>query len=237
MIPRRPSFVNVRMALQRNEPNMVHILVIGGSRGIGAAVCQAAASRGHRVRAMSRSGLAPSVNGRDVIGIKGDALNAADVARSLEGIDFVVQALGVPPSLDLITKPVTLFSEATSVLLPAMKAAAVRKLVSVTGFGAGDSNASINLLQRLPFMFLLGRAYDDKSEQERLIEASDLDWLIVRPGVLTSGPPSGRYRVLTRPSDWRNGLVSRADIASFIVSRIESDLLGREKPVIIRCSL
>jgi putative NADH-flavin reductase len=169
-------------------------------------------------------------------GFKGDALSADDVKRALEGIDVVVQSLGVPASLDLVTKPVTLFSEATRVLLGAMQEAGARKLVSVTGFGAGDSNASINLLQRLPFMFFLGRAYDDKSTQERLIEATDLDWLIVRPGVLTSGPLSGNYRVLTQPGDWRNGIVSRADVAHFIVARIEADQLGREKPVIIRCA-
>jgi putative NADH-flavin reductase len=186
---------------------------------------------------MSRGGSAPAGEGGDILGFKGDALSAEDVKRALDGIDLVVQALGVPASLDLITKPVTLFSEATRVLLQEMKEAGVSKLVSVTGFGAGDSNASINPLQRLPFMFFLGRAYDDKSAQERLIEGSDLDWLIVRPGVLTSGPLSGEYRVLTRPGDWRNGIVSRADVAHFIVGRIEADRLGREKPVIIRCAL
>ncbi len=110
------------------------------------------------------------------------------------------------PSLDVVLKPVTLFSEATRVLLPEMKKAGVQRLVSVTGFGAGDSNKSINILQRLPFKLLLKRAYDDKSVQEQLIEESDLDWLIVRPGVLTSGPTSGKYRVLSKPAEWRNGL-------------------------------
>jgi uncharacterized protein YbjT (DUF2867 family) len=109
--------------------------------------------------------------------------------------------------------------------------------VSVTGFGAGDSNASINILQRLPFNLLLKQAYDDKAAQEELIEASDLDWLIVRPGVLTSGAASGKYRVLTKPAEWRNGIISRADVADFIVKRIEAGALNREKPVIIRCSL
>lgn len=216
---------------------MVHILIIGGSRGIGGAVCHAAASRGHKVRAMSRSGSTPASDAHDIVGFKGDALSTADVKRALKGIDVVVQALGVPASSDLITKPVTLFSEATRVLLEAMRQAGVGKLISVTGFGAGDSNSSINLLQRLPFMFFLGRAYDDKSAQERLIEQSDLDWLIVRPGVLTSGPLSGNYRVLAKPGEWRNGIISRADVAHFIVARIEADHLGCEKPVIIRCAL
>ena len=134
---------------------MVHVLVVGGSRGIGGAVCHAAVARGHTVRAMSRSGSPPTAEARGTAGFKGDALSADDVKRALEGIDVVVQSLGVPASLDLVTKPVTLFSEATRVLLGAMQEAGVRKLVSVTGFGAGDSNASINFLQRLPFMFFL----------------------------------------------------------------------------------
>lgn len=216
---------------------MAHIIVIGGSRGIGQAVCEAAVARGHTVRAMSRSGKAPATVGTNGEAFKGDALNAADVAHALEGVDVVVQALGVPPSLELITKPVTLFSEATRILLPEMKKAGVERLVSVTGFGAGDSNASINILQRLPFKIFLGRAYDDKSIQEDLIEKSDLDWLIVRPGVLTSGPASGKYKVLTKPKEWRNGIVSRADVADLIVKRIEAGKLRREKPVIIRVPL
>ena len=216
---------------------MPHILVIGASRGIGSAVAEEAVLQDHKVRAMSRSGEAPRNRSGSIVGFKGDALSRDDVARALDGIDVVVQALGVPASLDLITRPVTLFSEATRVLLPAMTTAVVKKLVAVTGFGAGDSNASINLLQRLPFTVFLGRAYDDKSEQERLIEASELDWLIVRPGVLTSGSKSGAYRVLTEPVSWRNGIVSRADVADFIVERITADRFGREKPVIIRCPL
>ena len=167
----------------------------------------------------------------------GDALDPDTVQVALDGVDVVVQALGVPLSLDLLTKPVTLFSEATRVLLPAMTAADVGKLVCVTGFGAGDSRQSINVLQRLPFDVVLKRAYDDKTIQEDLIEASELDWLIVRPGVLTSGPASSKYRVLTKPHEWRNGIVARADVADFIINRIEAGELGREKPVVIRFPL
>lgn len=222
---------------QQEGRSLVHILVIGGSRGIGRAVCELATAKGHLVRAMSRSGKMPEGSGGDCEAMKGDALNAADVARALDGIDVVVQALGVPPSLDLVLKPVTVFSEATRVLLPEMKTAGVQKLVCVTGFGAGDSNAAINFLQRLPFNMLLKRAYDDKSVQEELIEESDLDWLIIRPGVLTSGAASGKYRVITTPAEWRNGIISRADVADFIVQRIEAGAFHREKPVLIRCPL
>jgi uncharacterized protein YbjT (DUF2867 family) len=216
---------------------MAKILVIGASQGIGLAVCNAAARDGHTVRGMSRRGSVAAGHDKLAEPFAGDALKPDDVRRALEGIDVVVQALGVPPSLDLILRPVTLFSSATRILLPAMKTAGVRKLVCVTGFGAGDSKAAINIFQRLPFKVLLQNAYSDKSVQEALIVASDLDWLIVRPGVLTNFSASGNYQVLTAPNTWRNGIIARADVADFIVKRISADHLGREKPIVIRYPL
>jgi putative NADH-flavin reductase len=216
---------------------MTRILVVGGSRGIGLEVCRIAAVRGHFVRSMSRTKRPTESLGKSYEAFNGDALNAADVSRALEGIDVVVQALGVPQSLDFILKPVTLFSKATRVLLPAMKQAGVGKLVAVTGFGAGDSRGAISILQRPAFEVIFRNAYEDKSIQERLIEESDLEWLIVRPGVLMNWPTKGQYTVLTRPREWRNGIVARADVADFIVKRIETDTLNREKPVIIRYPL
>lgn len=89
----------------------------------------------------------------------------------------------------------------------------------------------------MPSKFAFGRAYDDKTIQENLIEDSDLDWLIVRPGVLTSGPLNDKYRVLKTAREWRNGVVSRTDVADFTIKRIEAGELGREKPDVIRCPL
>lgn len=74
-------------------------------------------------------------------------------------------------------------------------------------------------LQRIGFALVFGRAYADKDVQERLIRGSDLDWVIARPGVLTNGRAIGRHRVLARPEEWRNGIVSRADVAAFLVRR------------------
>jgi len=43
--------------------------------------------------------------------------------------------------------------------------------------------------------------------------------------------------VLSKPSEWRNGIVARADVADFILKRTEAGTLNREKPVIIRIPL
>ena len=118
-------------------------------------------------------------------------------------------------------------------LIAAMRSQGVKRLICVTGFGAGDSRASISCLQRLPFQIVFGRAYDDKSLQEKLIKESELDWTIARPGVLTSGPRTGRYRILAEASQWRNGIISRADVAEFLVRQIGDQAYIHKTPVLI----
>ena len=84
----------------------------------------------------------------------------------------------------------------------------------------------------MPFRLILGRAYDDKDRQEQLIQASNLDWTIVRPVVLTSGPPSGRYKALLDPESWRGGFISRADVAHFLVQQIDDEAYLGKTPVL-----
>ena len=198
---------------------MAHILVIGASQGIGLETVKAALSAGHRVRAFARSANRMEQSPPNLERFPGDALNRHDVEVALDGVDVVVQALGVP-ARDLLGS-VRLFSDATGILVPAMEKAGIRRLIAVTGFGAGDSSDAISPLQRLPFRLVFGRAYDDKDAQEMRIRHSTLDWTLVRPGVLTGGQATGRYRVLEDPALWRNGLIARADVAHFIVEHVE----------------
>src|SRR5262245_10069236 len=102
----------------------------------------------------------------------GDGVETATVRRAPSGVDVVIQSLGVSAGPEIIFKPMRDFSKATRVLVTAMEQAHVKRLICVTGFGAGDSllyNAAVHLL--------LGRVYDDKDVQER----SKLGWVIVRP--------------------------------------------------------
>lgn len=210
---------------------MVHVLIIGASRGIGRETVKAALSAGHRVRAFARSAYRLGVADPNLERRRGDALNPADIDGALEGIEVVIQALGVR-ARDLMA-PVSLFSGATRILVPAMEKRGVRRLICVTGFGAGDSRSAINCLQRAPFKLFFGRAYADKDVQERLIKDSQLDWTIARPGVLVPGPASGRYQVLAEPSQWRNGIISRVDVADFLVTQITATQYLRQAPVLV----
>jgi putative NADH-flavin reductase len=211
---------------------MHHILIVGASGGIGLEAVKLGLERGHAIRAMARSADRIAIEHPALERYAGDATDPGAVQAALRGVTAVIQAVGVAPSLERTFKPVHLFSETTRVLVPEMERAGVRRLVAVTGFGAGDSRRSLSLLERLPHRLLLGQAYDDKDRQEAIIRESDLDWLIVRPTILTNGARRGRYKVLGDPAQWRNGLISRADVADFLIREATDPQHSHATPVL-----
>jgi putative NADH-flavin reductase len=183
----------------------MRVLIIGASKGIGLETTRQALDAGHDVRALARSATAIAVSNPSLEKMRGDALKTENVEAALVGVDVVIQTLGV--GLGDLFRPVHLFSDATRVLIAAMRSQGVKRLICVTGFGAGDSYASISCLQRLPFQIVFGRAYDDKSLQEQLIKESELDWTIFR-GISVAQRDHlarGRRRV-PRSTDWRSDL-------------------------------
>jgi len=166
---------------------MAIVLIIGASRGIGLATVNAALEAGYSVRALSRSAGAIHFYAPKLEKLDGDALDRDTIERALVGVDAVIQTLGVTPTPDLIFTGTRLFSAATRVLIRAMEASAVRRLICVTGFGAGDSRGRGGVLYNAAVCLFVGRIYADKDVQERIIRRSRLDWTIVRPTILTNG--------------------------------------------------
>jgi putative NADH-flavin reductase len=223
------------MAVRRepaSDVTMATVLIIGASRGIGLKTVKRALEAGHIVRALARSARRIPVDHPNLTKVSADARDQAAVAGALAGVDAVIQTLGVSTGPDMIWKPVRLFSDATRVLIAAMQETGVKRLISVTGFGAGDSRNRGGCVYQTAFNLFLRRAYDDKDDQEDLIQDSGLDWVIARPVILTNGSRAGRYRVLVEPRSWRIGFISRADVADFLVKQIDDDACLGKTPVL-----
>jgi NAD(P)-dependent dehydrogenase (short-subunit alcohol dehydrogenase family) len=149
------------------------VLIIGASRGIGLETVKAALEVGHSVRALARSARRIPVDHPKLEKIAGGALEMATVKRALTGVDVVTQSLGVSAGPETIFKPTRFFSQATRVLVTAMEQAHVKRLICVTGFEAGDSRGRGGFLYNAAFHLLLGRVYDHKDVQERIVRSSN----------------------------------------------------------------
>ncbi|MDX2289733.1 MAG: SDR family oxidoreductase [Hyphomicrobiaceae bacterium] len=210
------------------------LLIMGASRGIGLEAVKASLEAGHSVRAFARSAPAMPLNHERLDKIAGDALSRADVASAVAGVDAVIQVLGASVGPATVVNGTTLFSEATRVLVDAMQANGVRRLICVTGLGAGDSRDHLGPLYRLAFTFTLRKIYDDKDIQEQIVRRSGLDWTIARPGLLRDGRATGLYRALDDPKDWKIGPVRRADVALFLVDEAEQGLFIGKTPAVLQ---
>lgn len=209
------------------------VLVLGATSGIGALAVDAALKRGVPVRGFARgAGNLPMRDGLEPV--VGDARNRDDLVGALQGVRAVIYALGIKERPAMLWQDETLFSETTNVLLGAMAQVRVTRLVAVTGFGAGRSRDAMSSVEKLGHGLLLGRVYADKTRQETLIMGSKLDWTIARPVILTKGARTGKIRVLRDPGTWRNGLVSRADVADYVVNAALDGLNLHEDVVLAR---
>jgi len=213
---------------------MATLLVIGASQGIGLETVKCALAAGHDVRAFARGAGHIAIDDDRLIKITGDALDAAAIADAVTGAHAVIQTIGAPKTAMAVLAGTTVFSKATRILIDAMRAAEVRRLVAVTGLGAGDSRGHGGLLyDALMFPLVLKRIYDDKDVQEQMIRASGLVWTIARPGLLTGGAASGRMRVLADRKHWQAGSVTRADVADFLVREAFEQRYVNETPLLI----
>jgi len=213
---------------------MAKVLIIGASRGIGLETVKAALLAGHNVRALARSAARIPIQNPGLDRVAGNALDSSAIRSNLDGVDVVVQTLGVDVAPRSIFERTTLFSQSTRIIVDAMKAAGVKRLIAVTGLGAGNSRGHGGIIyDSVVFPLLLKRVYDDKDVQEWIIKSSGLDWTIVRPGLLTNRPATGHYRILTAAEDWRFGTISRADVADFIVRQIDDRKMIGTTPLLI----
>jgi putative NADH-flavin reductase len=212
---------------------MALILVIGASRGIGLETVKAALAAGHKVRAFARSAPSIDISDPNLTKITGDARVRGEVAAAVQGVDAVIYAVGATSLSDLLFGT-TLFSDSTRALVEAMQGAGVRRLMMVTGAGAGNSRGRINFLyDNLIFPLVLQRAYNDKDIAEDIVEKSGLEWTIARPGGLTNRPATGRYKILNEPKDWRGGFISRSDVANFLVKHLDDATLFGKTPLLV----
>ncbi len=204
------------------------LLIIGATGGTGRALVEQALERGHNVTAFVRNPAGPAVQHDRLVVARGDILDPASVEAAVRGQDAVLCALGHKRWF----YPNRILSDGTGHLIRAMESLGVRRLVCETSLGIGDTWGRMGAYYTLFVgVFILPFYFFDKLRQERLIRASSLDWVIVRPGALTNGAKRGRLRHGTDVGHWLWTVrISRADVAGFMLDQLTDDAYLRRTP-------
>jgi putative NADH-flavin reductase len=190
----------------------VRILVIGAAGRTGRLVVDQAVGRGHLVTALARrpERLSQIAAPHRIVG--GDATAPEVVRQAVGEQDAAVCAVGSSAIL--------------RVLLPAMTEAGVSRLVMTS---------SRSIVARKPKLLLdlvwwrFREVYADLARAEGMLEASPLDWSIVRATMLRDGPHTGAvhtdFQLDATGGDWK---LARADYAMKLLDVAEDAAMARK---------
>jgi len=204
------------------------LFIIGGTGKTGRQLIKQALEQGHTVTALIRNPIKLKIDHPNLRIVKGNVLVPESFEESIKGHDAVLSTLG---HKRFIIKT-TILSEGTKNIISAMKKNNVKRFICVTSLGINDSRFKLGLYYTLFVIPVIVLFYFlDKSKQEKIIMNSDLDWTIVRPGLLTDmkkrtnykhGPDVGNY-ILTK-------MISRASVAHFMLRQLEETSYIRKSP-------
>lgn len=210
----------------RHQP--ARVLIIGATGGTGRQLVTQALERGYVVTALVRDPARLEVKHPQLTVIQGDVLNEGSLEEAIRGQEAVLSALGHKRFF----YPTCILSEGTRNILRAMETHGVSRLVCETSLGIGNSAGRMGLYYTLFIIpVILPFYFWDKTRQERIIARSKVEWVIVRPAVLTNGDKRGRSRHgLHVGNFFLTARISRADVADFMLNQVVSDTYLRTAP-------
>lgn len=150
------------------------------------------------------------------------------MAETLLDTEAIICSLG-----NTANNPEMIVSRGTEVILNTMQASTLAATPHRRFFNeVGDSKNQIPFVFKMLTKTILRSAMQDKEAQEKLVQASNLDWIIVLAlGGLTDNPATGNYRT-GLDKNIMAGQVSRADVAAFVLQQLNDNTYLHQTPVI-----
>ena len=198
------------------------ILVLGGTGATGRLVVEQALADGHQVRALVRSPEKLTASNPNLEVVVGQATDASDVTRALDGIDAVVSTLGANKG--------SVITDATRALIAGAETQGVKRVIIMSSFAVLTARLSrpAKLMTRM-----MGAIVRDKVAAEELLHLSNLDWTVVHASRLTNGPATGKAKALPANATLKMGdSISRADVAGWLLAAAVDQRAARGSVVV-----
>jgi putative NADH-flavin reductase len=142
-------------------------------------------------------------------------MEPASLQSVFTGQEAVISAIGVAAR-----GPTRLYSEGIGNTIAAMCTAGVRRLLCVSATGLDPGPWWQQLFAKPLLWQAFGNMYADLVRMEDTVRASGLDWTIVRPPRLTDKARTGVYQIAVNRHLTHGSLLSRADVADYMLSHL-----------------
>jgi len=200
------------------------IVVFGASGRTGILTVYQALEKGHQVTAFARKASSVTIQHKNLKIIQGDILQYESVSLAVEGQDAVISTLGVESR-----KYTTVLSDGTRNIIRAMNEFNVKRFICMSSAGILGDDAGF-WFGKIIMPLFLKQVFEDKKRQAKLIQESNLDWVIIRPVGLTQAPKTGKYQIYD--GNPCSSTIPRADVADFMLKLLTDKRYDRKMPAI-----
>jgi putative NADH-flavin reductase len=191
----------------------MRLFILGATGGIGQHLVRLGLEHGHELTAFVRSPNKIIQRSPKLTVVAGDVFNAAQLTQYLPGHDCVLSAFG-PTTI----RRTTLRRDFGHTLAEALRnSKATRAEVVSAAFLFPDTGMLGYVLTRTLFRQMA----PDMAAMEKEIMRADIDWTIVRPPRLTNGSATHAYRVADGRLPKGGVVISRVDVAEFMIGEAE----------------
>ena len=189
------------------------VLIVGATGRSGPAMIAALKAEGYtNLYALVRDASSAKTKlSTDIKLFEGDVRDPASLKAAMQGVSFIVSALGANSFNDPANTPELVDYQGVRNLAEAAKAAGVQQYVQISSLGVTNPNHPLNRF---------GKVMDWKLKGEMALRASGVRYTIVRAGGL-GDEPGGRNGIRALQGDKLDGgRISRADVATVCVKAL-----------------
>ena len=195
----------------------MNLLIFGASGRTGQELVRQALEQKHVVTAYVRHPEKLRINGDQLRVCLGDVMEYEKVEEALDGCDAVISALGAASPFRYDRSVV----EGMRNIVKAMERKGIRRLIYLSAMNVVESRKNAGLVVRILSTSLLRTETAGHEDREQIIKNSKLDWTFVRPGKLSNGGLTRRYR--SGGGIRATGAlaqISRADVADYLLKQL-----------------
>ena len=210
----------------------INVTVFGATGQIGRHVVAALLAGGHHVTAYVRNPGKLGHSDPRLVTVTGELSDKARILQAVRGSDAVISALGPMLGRGSTGTPVT---DGTTNIVAAMQAEHVGRYVGLATPSVPDGRDEPTLKAKiLPVVAgpLFPNALTELIGMTTAVTQSDLDWTIARITRPTGGKPKNTVRAGFLGRDKVGSVMSRADIATFLVAQLTDETFSRAAPAI-----
>jgi uncharacterized protein YbjT (DUF2867 family) len=193
------------------------LVIFGASGQTGRLLVDQALESGHEVTVYVRREGAFETGRKGLTIVTGQLDDPAKLEQAITGADVCISTLGGGS----LSKRSPELTTGIDRIVTIMERTGVKRFIYMSSVGAGDSRYYMGPIIRLFIVGIFLRVpLADHTLNEKRIASSGLQWTIIRPGGLSNGSKTGKFKHGSEFTKITGNIqISRADVAAFILEQ------------------